>query len=140
MTTRWHNTGGPIADTVTTNDATPTNVITFDLSNGNDHRGGNQGIPALDNTLVHAQLLLLGRSGSNRVRLYAERSFAITSGVLSAVDAAPITPLTNFLSAALSTAALTLDANGTTIRARATGVAATTIVWTGWLWLFSGEF
>lgn len=135
---RW-NTSAPIAGSqATTDGVTPVTLASFNVANGQDHNGLVVG-PPLNDCMVHVQALLLGVQGANRVRLYVERSFGINNNALSALDPAVLTPLPNFASVALAAAVPTLEASTTFIRARATGVAATTIVWSGYLWLFTSE-
>lgn len=134
---RW-NTAAPIVGTIVSPDANPITVQSFDVANGQNKDGVVSG-PILNDCIFHVQALLLGQQGSNRVRLYAERSFSVAAGVLAALDLALLAPLANFASAQLSTCAITLDNSGTAVRLRPSGVIATSITWTGYLWLFTGE-
>lgn len=136
--TRW-NTAAPIGGTVNTVDGSTVSVCSLNLANGQDQNGNQVGF-ALDNVMVHFKALLLGRSGANRVRLYCERSFSREGGVSSSLDNTILSPLTNFASAALAAAAIVLDNSGDVVRLRATGVLATSITWTGYLWILTGEF
>lgn len=96
--------------------------------------------PVINNCIVSVAGQLIGKDGSNNaVSIKANATFSIISGTVTLLGSQSSIFAAQG-SAGLSTAVLTLDTSSNVIRLRATGVAATTIAWTGWLWVLSTSF
>lgn len=119
---------------VQTTDATATTVVSYDLSSAAASPSG----VAWNNCAVSARCVISGRQSSNIVAGEIIAAFERTTGTLAAVGAAGGTGTLN-KSAALDTATVTIDASGNLIRVRVTGVAATTIDWSAYLYLTLNE-
>lgn len=118
--------------TVQTTNATLTTIMQVDIS-------AILGVPAINDAGVFVQGLLIGKSGNNVAQIVNCAAFKRLSGTLSMIGTLG-SPIFSAQDVALATTALTLDNNGNNIRLRANGVAATTIIWTPYIWLYSGEF
>lgn len=119
---------------VQTTDATATTVVSYDLSDA----AASPTEAAWNNCSVTVRCVISGRQSSNIVAGEMQASFERTSGTLAAVGVAGGTG-TLSKSAALVTAAVTIDASGNLIRVRVAGVAATTIDWSATLYLSLNE-
>lgn len=125
------NMSGPKSGIVSTTGAASDNVVTYDCSSATEALG------ALDNCMITATALVMARvaSSTDYARVKLERSFARESGTLAALDATAIVLGTSYIDAALATIVTDLDASGSLIRVRVTGVALITIPWTAYLWV-----
>jgi len=122
---------------VATADATPTTVASIDVS------ALGVGVPVA-NATIWVEGRLYAVSGSNFGFCKIGQTFKVSGGALSAIGALQV-----FTSGAagaligdagLATASGTFDASGSSVRLRAVGIAATNIVWDGYLDLSTGGF
>ena len=133
MTIRFHTAAR--VGTVQTLGNTPATVVEYDLSNSALPLG------AFDNQQICATALVLAytSSAANQARMSRQRSFSRISATLTELDVATVVLGTDLLLGTLAPVLSILDASGDSIRVRVTGVAATTIQWTGFLWLYGSN-
>lgn len=118
---------------IVTTDGTVTTIVSFDPTTELPVPFANAGL--------HVEGVLIAKDGSNNVAsVRVARGFKIIAGALSALGTQASVVAVGIGDAGLATIAATLDAQSTVIRLRATGIAATTITWSGFIWLSSGEF
>ncbi len=95
----------------------------------------------VNNAGLHLEAVLIARDSSNNVAsLRMARAFKTLGGTLTALGTQASVIAVGIGDVALATIAGTLDANANIIRVRATGIAATNITWTGFMWLCASEF
>jgi hypothetical protein len=126
----------------TTDGTTVTTIHTVDLTALPELVKADGTFVAFNGAGLHVEGVLVGRDTNNGdvVTVRASRAFNRISGNLSGLGNAAVNIVAPQGSAALTTAAVTIDASSNSIRLRVTGVAGKTIEWTGFLELFSGEF
>lgn len=122
----------PKVGIVQTVGAVTSTVVQYDLSSATEALG------AMDDKQITANCRLLGRQGGNVFRADRLSTFTRISGTVAQIDT-PVQLGQDLISAALSGSAITLDFTGNVVRVRALGVAALTINWTGYLWLFTSD-
>jgi len=127
MTTRKHEIIN-LTSPVTTTDATITNVLTFDpVALG------------INNCIIRVEGVLIGKDGSNNgTTCRIGGTFGAISGTVTLRGSAVVL-FASIGDTAISVSVGTLDASSNIIRLRITGVALTTITWTGWLEIWTGE-
>jgi hypothetical protein len=118
----------------TTDAATATIVVSYDLSSAAASPSG----VAWDGCSVNARCVISGKQAGNTVAGEVLAVFRRTAGTLAQVGAAAGIG-TLFSDAALANSTVTIDASGNLIRVRVTGVVATTIDWSAFLYLWSNE-
>jgi hypothetical protein len=124
---RHFNQGGPVQTT----NATTTTVITWDPA---------AHLPAINNCIVSVTGKVVGKSSVNAgVSIEAQATFSIIAGTVTLLGSQTST-LAAQGSAALTASTITIDASANIIRIRVTGIAATTINWTGYYDIKSSEF
>jgi hypothetical protein len=123
MAQRWMNW---LSGVVQTTDATQTTLFSYDLSSASASGTG----AAWNDCTVQVMLMVTGKSGTNHLGGELLATFKRNSGTLAIVGAAAGIG-TLQADAALATASVSIDASGNIIRVRVTGVAATTIDWSG---------
>jgi hypothetical protein len=122
-----HTTQG----TVQTTDTTVTTVVSWTPGSH---------LPVVNNCIVSVAGTIVGKSSANGgVTISANATFSIVSGTVTLLGS-QTTVLAAQGSAALTSSAITIDASSNIIRLRITGIAATTINWTGYLDVKSTEF
>lgn len=139
MTNRMY-TNCAVVGNVTTTNATPTVICTFDLANPL----GNNATP-INNTAIYAEGVVCAQiSGTAYGSAKIARSFKIVSSTMTSLFAQQsLVAGTGGLlmgDLTITTALGTIDSAGTLIRLNATGILATTILWTGYLWIYTCEF
>lgn len=130
-TARLKNVTIPGTSTTTVNIATST-IATIDLSA--------PGFIGSINAGLHVKGYLIGTDGTNTVTCECARAYSRISGTLTALGAGITSIVPMIGDAALVASVAILDASGTSIRLRVTGVALITITWQGYLELWSNDF
>jgi hypothetical protein len=139
MTSRMY-TNCAITGNITTTNATPSVICSFDLANPL----GNVATP-INNTAIYVEGIVCAQiSGSAYGSAKIAKSFKIVSGSVTSLFAQQslVAGSGGLLlgDVGITTALGTIDNNSTLIRLNATGILATTILWTGYLWIYTCEF
>jgi hypothetical protein len=103
-----------IINTVTTTNATPTNILTVSLATGQT---------------IRIVVDMLASSGNNRFRGRKTACIKNISGTLTVLGGTVTDIVTPVSDAGLADAAFNITTSGTTVIVPVTGIAATTIVW-----------
>ncbi len=128
MTIRKHTILNTISPVSTTDGTTITTVLTFDPV-----------AAGINNCVFRVEGVLIGKDSSNN------GTTCRVGGTFSNIsDTVTLRGTVSILAASVGDAATsvsvgTLDVSSNTVRLRVTGVTATTITWTGWLEIWSGE-
>lgn len=94
-----------------------------------------------NNVALHIEGVLIARDSSNNsASVRVGRSFKLISGTVSALGTQASVLGVGIGDAGLSTIAATLTTSQGVVVLQATGIAATTIEWTGFIEIWSGEF
>ncbi len=94
-----------------------------------------------NNAALHVEGVLIAKDSSNNsASLRVARSFKLISGTLSALGSQASVIGVGIGDAGLATIAGTLTTNGGIIVLQGTGIIATSIEWTGYIEIWSGEF
>lgn len=97
--------------------------------------------PTMNNCVVCVQALVIGKDTTSGLGLSISNAMAFTwiAGVLAPVGSLGA-PLFAQIDPSLALAALVIDASGSSVRVRGLGVAAKTISFKPFLWIWTGEY
>lgn len=135
MAQKSTNFAVPAAVVQTTDETTATTIASYDLASA---AASNTGV-AFDNCAVSVRAQLTGYTAAgNTATVQMAAAFKRVAGTLSQVGVT-VNLMALQADAALATAVPTIDASGTTIRVRVTGVAGQTINWLASLEVFINQ-